>query len=55
MAAMGVALGVGAGWLLDRAMSAMQYGVSPSDPVTWAVVVVVAGVTTLAASWRPAT
>jgi hypothetical protein len=54
VAAMGLALGVGAGWLLDRAMSAMQYGVSPGDPVTWAVVVVVAGVTTLAASWRPA-
>ena len=54
VAAMGVALGVGAGWLLDRAMSAMQYGVSPNDPVTWVIVVVVAGVTTLAASWRPA-
>jgi predicted permease len=55
VATIGVALGVGAGWLLDRAMSAMQYGVSPGDPLTWAVVIAVAGVTTLAASWRPAT
>jgi predicted permease len=54
VAAIGLALGVGAGWLLDRAMSAMQYGVTPNDPVTWAVVVAVAGLTTLAASWRPA-
>lgn len=54
VAAIGVVIGVGAGWLLDRAMSAMQYGVSPNDPVTWAVVIAVAGVTTLAATWRPA-
>lgn len=54
VAAIGLALGVGAGWLLDRAMSAMQYGVTPNDPVTWMIVVAVAGVTTLAASWRPA-
>ena len=54
VAAIGLALGLGAGWLLDRAMSAMQYGVTPNDPVTWLVVVIVAGLTTLAASWRPA-
>jgi FtsX-like permease family len=54
VAAMGLALGVGAGWLLDRAMSAMQYGVTPNDPVTWIIVVAVAGITTLGASWRPA-
>jgi predicted permease len=54
VAAIGLALGVGAGWLLDRAMSAMQYGVTPNDPVTWVIVILVAGVTTLAASWRPA-
>jgi predicted permease len=54
VAAMGLALGVGAGWLLDRAMSAMQYGVTPNDPVTWIIVLAVAGITTLAASWRPA-
>ncbi len=54
VAAIGLALGVGAGWLLDRAMSAMQYGVTSNDPVTWMIVVAVAGITTLAASWRPA-
>ena len=54
VAAIGLALGVGAGWLLDRAMAAMQYGVTPNDPVTWTIVIAVAGITTLAASWRPA-
>jgi predicted permease len=54
VAGIGLALGAGAGWLLDRAMSALHYGVTPNDPVTWAVVVAVAAATTLAASWRPA-
>ena len=54
VAGVGLLIGVGAGWLLDRAMSAMQYGVTPTDPITWAVVVLVVGATTLAASWRPA-
>lgn len=54
VAAIGVALGLGAGWLLDRAMSAMQYGVTPNDPLTWAIVMALAAITTLAASWRPA-
>jgi ABC-type antimicrobial peptide transport system permease subunit len=54
VAAIGLALGLGAGWLLDRAMSAMQYGVTPNDPLTWVIVMTLAAITTLAASWRPA-
>jgi predicted permease len=43
-----------AGWLA-QALASLEYGVSPGDPLTWSLVLVVLSLTTLAASWVPAT
>ena len=45
MAALGVIIGVAASLLLTRLMIKMLYGVSPSDPLTFA------GVATVLTSW----
>jgi putative ABC transport system permease protein len=52
----GVGLGLGAvcaAWLA-RALSSLQYGITPGDPLTWSMVLVLLTLTTLAASWVPA-
>jgi predicted permease len=50
----GVALGAGIGWLLARTLGSLLYGVSPADPITWAVVLVALLTAALAGTWRPA-
>ena len=50
----GIAIGSVAAWSLGRALVSLQYGVTTTDPFTWAIVLGVLGVTTLIASWRPA-
>ena len=42
-----------AAWLA-RALASLVYGISPGDPMTWSVVLVVLSFTTLAAAWMPA-
>lgn len=42
-----------AAWLA-RALASLEYGIGPGDPVTWSMVLVVLSLTTLAASWIPA-
>jgi putative ABC transport system permease protein len=54
VALIGVAIGSVAAWSLGRALVSLQYGVAVHDPLTWAIVLGVLGVTTLIASWRPA-
>ena len=54
VAAIGIALGVGGAWLLGRTLTAFEYGVSASDPLSWALVLSVLAATTVAAAWRPA-
>jgi putative ABC transport system permease protein len=54
VAVTGVALGAAGAWLLARSLSALQYGVSVGDPISWAVVLAFIAMTTIAASWRPA-
>ncbi len=50
----GLALGtVFAAWLA-RGLASLQYGITSGDPVTWAIVLVLLAITTLAASWAPA-
>jgi putative ABC transport system permease protein len=49
----GLALGVGAALLLGRTMSGFLYGVSPTDPMTFAVVVGLLIVTALVAGYVP--
>jgi ABC-type antimicrobial peptide transport system permease subunit len=50
----GVAIGSVAAWWLARGLASLEYGVTNADPVTWAIVLGVIGVTTMAACWRPA-
>jgi putative ABC transport system permease protein len=50
----GVAIGGAVAWSLARALTSLQYGVTMTDPVSWALVITLLVVTTVAASWRPA-
>jgi putative ABC transport system permease protein len=54
LAGAGLAIGVFAAWLLARSMSALTYGVSPADPLSWAAVCASLAIAVLLASWRPA-
>jgi putative ABC transport system permease protein len=53
-AALGIAAGAAVGWMAVRTFSAVHYGVTPADPLSWAAVITAIAVTTLAAAWRPA-
>jgi predicted permease len=50
----GLALGTVCGAWLAQALGSLQYGITPHDPVTWSTVLVLLALTTLAASWVPA-
>jgi putative ABC transport system permease protein len=50
----GVVVGAGFAWMLARSLTTLQYGVTSSDPATWATVGAVLVVATLLASWWPA-
>lgn len=50
----GVALGSLGGWWLARGLSSLQYGVTPLDPVSWAIVIGVLVGTTALTTWSPA-
>jgi ABC-type antimicrobial peptide transport system permease subunit len=52
--AAGVAVGSLGAWTVSRALASLQYGVAPHDPVSWALVLGLLGLTTLLACWRPA-
>jgi len=54
VALIGATLGSFAALILARSLASLQYGVTVSDPLSWAVVVGVLALTTIAASWRPA-
>lgn len=52
----GIGLGLGtvcAAWLA-RVLASLQYGITPGDPLTWMMVLILLALTTLAASWFPA-
>jgi predicted permease len=55
LAAMGLAAGVFGAWMLGRGLASLTYGVSASDPRSWALVCGALGLSTIAAAWRPAT
>ena len=46
VAAIGLVAGGAGGWLLSRALSSMQYGVTVADPLSWGIVVASIAVTT---------
>jgi ABC-type antimicrobial peptide transport system permease subunit len=54
LAGMGIGVGIAAALGLTRMMSALLFGVSAVDPLTYAVVTVTLGVIALVASWLPA-
>ena len=51
---LGLALGLPAAWLLSRVLSNLLFGVSPHDPLTFALVIGVIAVVGVAASLTPA-
>ncbi|MFN2565501.1 MAG: ABC transporter permease [Gemmatimonadaceae bacterium] len=54
LSGLGVALGLGAAYLLTRVMSSMLVGVEATDPLTFAAIVVLFFVIAATASWVPA-
>jgi ABC-type antimicrobial peptide transport system permease subunit len=50
----GLVLGIGAAALFTPIMSAMLFGVSPTDPLTYATVAIALGAVTLLATYLPA-
>jgi predicted permease len=54
LAALGVGIGVLASLALTRYLTSLLFGVEPSDPATFAAVVVVLGLVALLACWIPA-
>ncbi|MBA2744060.1 MAG: ABC transporter permease, partial [Chthoniobacterales bacterium] len=54
LACAGVALGLVASYLMTQFLRALLYGVTPTDPLTFAIVVVVLLATALLACWLPA-
>jgi ABC-type antimicrobial peptide transport system permease subunit len=51
---MGVVMGLGASAVLTRLMSTLLYGITPLDPLTYAVVPVIVVIATVLASYLPA-
>jgi predicted permease len=54
LAGLGVVAGLAASWALTRLMASLLYGVSPSDPATFAAVGVLLSLVAMVASWVPA-
>ena len=54
MAAAGVAAGIAGAFVLTRFMRSLLFGIAPSDPVTFGMIVVMLGLVALVASYVPA-
>jgi predicted permease len=54
LAAAGLALGVAGGWAATRAMTSVLYGVQPTDPSTFAAVIMLLGTVAIVACLVPA-
>jgi predicted permease len=54
LAAIGMAAGIAASWALARTLSGMLFGVTPSDPLTFAAMVVILAAVAVLAGYLPA-
>ena len=54
LVAAGAALGLAGAFFTTRVLQSLLFDLTPSDPPTYAAIVVVLGVCALAASWVPA-
>lgn len=54
LAGLGLLIGVGASWMLTSSLSGLLYGVSSTDPVTYALMALVLTFTAIAAGYLPA-
>ena len=54
LASVGCAAGAAAGFFGTRLLGSLLYGVSPSDPATFATVIAAAALTSVLAAWFPA-
>ena len=54
LAAIGVAGGIIGSWILARALNGMLFGVQPTDPITFAVMVLILTVVACLAGYLPA-
>jgi ABC-type antimicrobial peptide transport system permease subunit len=54
LAASGAMIGLVAALLATRVLRTMLYDLAPTDPATYATVVVILGATAIAAAWLPA-
>ncbi len=54
LAAIGVVIGLGASWLLAGSLTSLLFGVTPTDPMTFASMIALLGAVAIAAGYLPA-
>jgi len=54
LSALGIGIGVASAFALSRVMSSLLYGISATDPLTYAALAAALALVSLAASWVPA-
>jgi ABC-type antimicrobial peptide transport system permease subunit len=54
LAGVGVVVGLAGAWGVSRVLASLLYGVSPTDPLTYAGTAALLGGVALLASWLPA-
>jgi predicted lysophospholipase L1 biosynthesis ABC-type transport system permease subunit len=54
LAAIGLVIGMGASWVLGRSLSGLLFGVTATDPVTFAVMLLILGTVATLAGYLPA-
>jgi ABC-type antimicrobial peptide transport system permease subunit len=53
LTALGIAIGLAASWAITRSLSGLLFGVSPHDPMTFAVITAILAAVACAASYLP--
>jgi predicted permease len=50
----GILVGAIGGWMMTRSLVSLLYGVTPTDPASWSIVLTILLVATAAGAWQPA-